>query len=76
MLQFIREILVRIHTKFELSMCPVCPTVESNVCSAYLQNVSARFLKHPGFQNTGPAIARPVLKKNELTHFEGRHYTH
>ena len=28
-----------IHTKFELSMCLVCPTIDINVCSAYLQNV-------------------------------------
>ena len=41
--QLVKVVLVSIRTKFELSMCPVCPTIESNVCSAYLQNVSARF---------------------------------
>ena len=30
--------LVSIHTKFELSMCIVCPTIEINMSSAYLKN--------------------------------------
>ena len=35
----VKVVLVSIRTKFELSMCLVCPTIEINVCSAYLQNV-------------------------------------
>ena len=37
-------------------MCLVCPTIEINVCSAYLQNVLVRFFlllrKHCGSENT------------------------
>ena len=36
-------VLVSICTKFELSMCLVCPTIEINVCSDYLQNVLVHF---------------------------------
>ena len=36
MLQSIREVLVSIHTKFELSRCLVCPTIEINICSILL----------------------------------------
>ena len=35
----VKVVLVSIRTKFELSMCLVCPTIDINVCSAYLQNV-------------------------------------
>ena len=38
MLQLVRVVLVSIHTKFELSMCIVCPTIEINMSSAYLKN--------------------------------------
>ena len=38
MLQLVRVVLVSIHTKFELSMCIVCPTSEINMPSAYLKN--------------------------------------
>ena len=38
MLQRVRVVLVSIHTKFELSMCIVCPTIEINMSSAYLKN--------------------------------------
>ena len=41
--QLVKVVLVSIRTKFELSMCLVCPTIEINVCSAYLQNVLHRF---------------------------------
>ena len=43
--QLVNVVLVSICTKFELSMCLVCPTIEINVCSAYLQNVLVRFSK-------------------------------
>ena len=33
MLQSVWEGLVSIHTKFELSRCLVCPTIEINICS-------------------------------------------
>ena len=49
----VKVVLVSIRTKFELSMCPVCPTIESNVCSAYLQNVLVWFFfKHCESQKT------------------------
>ena len=38
MLHRVRVVLVSIHTKFELSMCIVCPTIEINMSSAYLKN--------------------------------------
>ena len=38
MLQRFRVVLVSIHTKFELSMCIVCPTIEINMLNAYLKN--------------------------------------
>ena len=41
--QLVKVVLVSIRTKFELSMCLVCPTIEINVCSAYLQNVLVHF---------------------------------
>merc|ERR1712208_178480 len=41
--QVVKVVLVSIRTKFELSMCLVCPTIEINVCSAYLQNVVVHF---------------------------------
>jgi len=54
--QLVKVVLVSIRTKFELSMCLVCPTIEINVCSAYLQNVLVRFfllpLKHCGSEKT------------------------
>ena len=53
MWQSISEVLVSIHTTFELSMCLVCPKIEINVCSAYFQNVLVRFFrKHFGSENT------------------------
>ena len=33
MLQSVSEVLVSIHTKFEFSMCLVCPTIKINICS-------------------------------------------
>ena len=48
----VKVVLVSICTKFELSMCRVCPTIDINVCSAYLQKVSVHFLRHPGSKNT------------------------
>ena len=42
-LQLVKVVLVSICTKFELSMCLVCPKIEINVCSAYFQNVLVRF---------------------------------
>ena len=61
--QLVKVVLVSIRTKFELSMCLVCPTIEINVCSAYLQNGLVRFC----FFNivdlrTLPCYARAVLK--------------
>ena len=38
MLQLVRLIFVSIHTKFELSRCLVCPTIEMNMPIAYPQN--------------------------------------
>ena len=37
--QLVKVVLVSICTKFEHSMCIVCPTIDINVCSTYLQNV-------------------------------------
>ena len=50
----VKVVLVSIRFKFEISMCLVCPTIEINVCSAYLQNVLVRFFfrKHCGSENT------------------------
>ena len=36
MLQSVREVLVSIHTKFEVSRCLVCLTIEINICSTLL----------------------------------------
>ena len=36
MLQSVREVLVGIHTKVDLSMCLVCPTIEINIFSILL----------------------------------------
>ena len=36
MWQFVKEVLVSIHTIFELSRCLVCPTIEINICSILL----------------------------------------
>ena len=36
MLQSVREVLVNIHAKFEVSRCLVCPTIEINMCSILL----------------------------------------
>ena len=38
MFQLVKVILVSMHTKFELSRCLVCPTIEMNVPIAYPQN--------------------------------------
>ena len=38
MLQSVTMVLVSIHTKFELSLCIMCPTIEINMPSAYLKN--------------------------------------
>ena len=46
-LQLVKVVLVSIRTKFELSMCLVCPTIEINVCSAYLQNAIVYFSRLP-----------------------------
>ena len=50
----VKVVFVSIRTKFELSMCLVCPTIEINVCSAYLQNGLVRFFffKHCGSEKT------------------------
>ena len=40
----VKVVLVSIRTKFELSMCLVCPTIGSKVFSAYLQNVLVHFV--------------------------------
>ena len=37
-LQFLKVVLVSIHTKFELSKCLVCPTMEMNKPIAFPQN--------------------------------------
>ena len=42
MLQSVREVIVSIHTKFELSKCLVCPTIEINICSITLIKNLAR----------------------------------
>ena len=36
MLQSVRKVLVSIHTKFEVAMYLVCPTIEINICSILL----------------------------------------
>ena len=36
--QLVKMVLVSIRTKFELSMCIVCPIIEINMPSAYLKN--------------------------------------
>ena len=36
MWQSVREVLVSIHTKFDVSRCLVCPTIEINICSILL----------------------------------------
>ena len=57
-------VLVSIRTKFELSMCFVCPTIDINVCSAYLQNVLVllSFFLNIVDPRTLPCYARAVLK--------------
>ena len=63
-LQLIKVVLVSIHTKSELSMCLVCPTIEINVCSAYLQNVLVHFFFFLNIVDprTLPCYASAVLK--------------
>ena len=39
MLQSVREVLLSIHTKFELSTCLVYPTIEINMCSLLVKKV-------------------------------------
>ena len=50
MLQSVREVLVNIHTKFELFRCLVCPTIEINICSILLiksvPNKSSKVMLH------------------------------
>ena len=68
MFQLVKVVLVSIRTKFELSMCLVCPTIEINVCSAYLQNVLVRFFfllfKHCETEKTA-LLCKGSLEKGE-----------
>jgi len=66
MLQFIREVLVSMHTKFELSRFLACPTIENNICSVLLlfstfcwQNLKNR--------STSNAIYSPTRKLRNKT---------
>ena len=70
--QVVKVVLVNIRTKFELSMCLVCLTIEINVCSAYLQNVLVQFFSSSGNivdLRTLPCYARAVLKTIEIKRY-------
>ena len=68
-LQLLKGVLGSIHTKSELSMCLVCPTIEINVCSAYLQKVSVHFfLRHRESKNT--ALLGKGSVENESIEFK------
>ena len=58
MLQSVREVLVSIHTKFELSRCLVCPTIEINICSILL-------IKKPS--NQASNVTFPNVEESLLT---------
>ena len=65
-LQLVKVVLGSIHTKFELSMCLGCPTIEINVHSAYLQNGLVRFYKHYGSENTALLCKGSVENINSI----------